>query len=108
MPHPYDILDEFDGFRAYYRALIHPRYIPAGEVSRVVVDASNRGVGLGEILVDSLVTVASKKKLSVLFLACRASSETFYGTCGFRRVEGLESNKFIEIPEQSIVMEPEL
>ena len=107
MHHPYDILEAFSGFRSYYRKLL-TRGTKVGEVSRVIVSPDYRGLGIAEALIDSLVTVASSKKISVLFLACENKTADLYRRCGFEEVPGLSSSHFINIKRPSIVMERRL
>ncbi len=101
---PFDILCEFRGFRRYFRSFVRSR-LSIAEVSRVIVSPELRGYGLAEAIVDSLVTLATLQGINVLMLACRESLAPLYRKCGFSPVPDLVSDKFINIPERSIVME---
>jgi predicted GNAT family N-acyltransferase len=101
---PFDILCEFRGFRRYFRSFVRSR-LSVAEVSRVIVRPELRGYGLAEVIVDSLVTLATLKGIHVLMLACRESLAPLYRKCGFSPVPDLVSDKFINIQERSIVME---
>ena len=100
---PFDILCEFRSFRDYFRSLIRKQSSVA-EVSRIIVAPEFRGCGLAEVLVDSLGTLAKLQRVDVLMLACREALSPLYQHCGFSPVRGLVSEKFISIPEKSIVM----
>jgi predicted GNAT family N-acyltransferase len=102
--HPFDVLQEFPGFRAHFRALLQARKKPA-EVGRVAVDAEYRGQFLSEALVDTAVSFAEAKQVSCIFLACRQELGPLYAKCGFEPVEGLRSEKFFNIQLPSIVMQ---
>ncbi|MGH8475816.1 MAG: GNAT family N-acetyltransferase [Methylococcales bacterium] len=104
---PFDVLCEFRAFREYFHSFVLGR-LAVAEVSRVIVVPTMRGRGLAEVLVDSLTSLAAQKGIDVLMLACRESLAPFYGRCGFTPVANLVSDKFIAIPEKSIVMERKL
>jgi predicted GNAT family N-acyltransferase len=102
--HPFDLLEAFRGFRAYYHQLV-VRKLEKGEISRVIVDPEWRGHHLGEVLVDRLVEIARHQHVHMLFLACRAAIQPFYEASGFRRIPGLTADRFGDIPVPSILME---
>ena len=102
--HPFDILESFPGFRDYYRELVK-NYTPKAEVSRIIVEPEFRRHGLGEVIVDSLVSLAYGYGLEVLFLACLKKHRTFYERSGFRAVEGLKCESFVNISVPAIAME---
>jgi N-acetylglutamate synthase-like GNAT family acetyltransferase len=92
---PFDVLDAFTEFRRFYKPMARDQ-VKSAEVSRVIVDPDNeqRGRGLGEVLVDSAVSLARMKHFQVLFLACRDSHESFYHRSGFRRIPGVSADEF--------------
>lgn len=104
---PFDVLCEFRGFRVYFRSFVRNR-VSVAEVSRVIVAPEMRGLGLAEVLIDSLVSLANQKGINVLMLACRESLGRLYERSGFTPVPDLVSDKFLAIPEKSIVMERKL
>jgi predicted GNAT family N-acyltransferase len=79
-----DLLDSFPGFHEYFKRLIRSN-VRAAEVSRVIVAPEHREQGLGEVLVDSLLSLASQRQLQVLFLAAtsglRAFTKAVVSTC---------------------------
>lgn len=104
---PFDILFEFRGFRAYYRKLLRAR-LRVAEIGRVVVHPDYRGQSLSEVLVDTAISAAQSSAFSWLFLACRMELVPLYELSGFRSIPGLTSEKFINIPIPSVVMERRL
>jgi len=105
--HPFDVLESFVKFRDYYRALVKNNRRKA-EVSRVIVQPEFRTRGLGEVLVDSLISLAAIKQIEVLFLACRKEHQRFYQRCGFRVIEGMECESFVNVNVPSIAMDCQL
>lgn len=103
LTHPFDILESFHGFREYYAGLVR-RHIRKAEVSRVVVAPEFRGYRLGEVLVDSLLSLATRHGIKVLFLACLAKHEIFYSRCGFKRMEGIQCERFAGVNVPAIGM----
>lgn len=101
---PFDILWEFNGFREHFARLVRQRKRVA-EVSRVIVRSEYRGFRLAEAMVDSLATLAKREGIDVLLLACREDLCGLYRSCGFEQVPGLVSDKFLNIPQRSVVME---
>lgn len=101
---PFDVLCEFRGFRVYFRSFVQHQ-LSVAEVSRVIVAPEMRGHGLAEVMVDSLVSIARHERIDVLMLACRETLEPLYERSGFAAVPNLVSDKFITIPQKSIVME---
>lgn len=104
---PFDILCEFRGFREYYRNFIQ-KQLAIAEASRIIVIPKYRGQGLAEVIVDSLISLAKVQSIDVLTLACREALSPLYQRCGFLPVPNLVSEKFLSIPEKSIVMEHRL
>ena len=101
---PFDILEAFDGFNEYYAQLVRNQ-LEVAEVSRVIVAAEYRSSGLGEVIVDSLVTMAQEREqLDLIFLACKKDHERFYQRCGFEALKGIESDHFVNQTTQSIAM----
>src|SRR5262249_55610953 len=105
--HPFDLLQEFPGFRAHFRALMQARKKPA-EIGRVAVQEEYRGQSLSEALVDTAVSFAEAKHISCIFLACREEHGPLYEKCGFEPVNGLRSEKFFNINLPCIVMQREI
>ncbi|MGR9052329.1 MAG: GNAT family N-acetyltransferase [Gammaproteobacteria bacterium] len=103
MIHPFDLLECFHGFNAYFADLVRHR-VRNAEVSRVIVAKEYRGSGLGEVLVDSLISVAMEEQLELLFLACKKDHRSFYEQCGFEIIDGIESDRFADIDQPSIAM----
>ena len=103
MTHPFDVLDSLKGFRAFFSGLVKDN-IRYAEVSRVIVSPEFRGNGLGEVLVDSLLTLARRYKLGLLFLACNENLHLFYERCGFRVLPGLNCDNFARVNAPAIAM----
>ncbi len=101
---PFDLLGEFRGFGAHYRALIMKNKEPA-EISRVVVDPEYRKERLSEVLVDTAVAHPEARHFSPIFLACSEKNVPLYENCGFVPVNGLKSSKYLNIQLPSTVME---
>ncbi len=105
--HPYDLLACFEGFKEYFKRLIRRR-IRSAEVSRVIVAPEFRSEGLGEVIVDSLVSLAGRRQLPVLFLACHNRLKGFYERCGFHVLPGLECEHFAGVNAPAIAMAKKL
>lgn len=101
---PYDILSSFRDFRAYFRRLVLNN-ISNAEVSRVIVERPYRNNGLGEALVDTLVSIARSNGVKVLFLGCLEEHQPFYENCGFERLDLPECKSFVDIGVPAIAME---
>ena len=104
MPPQFDILGAFRGFPAYYRKLVTDR-VGKAELSRVIVAPDHRTHGLGEVIVDSVIALSERRKLDLLFLACRQSHQRFYERCGFRVIPDMVCEQYINHDESSIAME---
>lgn len=105
--HPFDLLEAFPGFRAYYHQLVVKK-LEKGELSRVIVDPTWRGSRLSELLVDRMIEIARREHVDIVFLACRAALQPLYEASGFRRIPGLTADRFGDIPVPSILMERSL
>ena len=105
--HPFDILGELDRFREYYRDLVR-RGISKAEISRVVVAPECRKFGLGEVIVDTLCSLARIHAIRVLFLACHTKHAVFYERCGFHAIRDVAGSQFLTYPVPCIAMEREL
>lgn len=98
-----DLLDSFRGFHEYFKRLIRSN-LRAAEVSRVIVAPEHREEGLGEVLVDSLVSLARQRQLQMLFLACHQRHKGFYERSGFYVLPGLECERFAGVNAPAIAM----
>jgi predicted GNAT family N-acyltransferase len=107
IPHPFDLLEAFNGFRPYYRKCVRHN-VEKAEVSRVVVEPHFRGKFFGEVIVDSLVTVARRKRIAALFLACIDKHERFYKRCGFHKIPDLHCQSFPGVGARAIAMDQDL
>lgn len=107
LTHPFDVLESFPGFRDYYRSLVRSR-TPTAEVSRVIVQDEYRKHGLGEVLVDSIASLARQKGIQILFLACRKEHQSFYERSGFRKIEDMSCDQFVNVNVPAIAMERRL
>jgi predicted GNAT family N-acyltransferase len=105
--HPFDLLEEFQGFHEYYSALVRAR-MPVGEVSRVIVDGGCRRQGIGEAMVDCVIDLAARLRLRRLFLACQERHVGLYRRSGFEVRPDVRSNKFLHIRQPSVLMEREV
>lgn len=101
---PFDLLMEFAGFRAHYAELIRNKK-EAAEISRVAIDPEYRGRSLTEALVDTAVSLAEARHFATIFLACQERHAGLYSKCGFVPVEGIKSDKYLNIQLPSIIME---
>jgi N-acetylglutamate synthase-like GNAT family acetyltransferase len=104
---PFDILESLSGFREYYERLVKRR-VSKAEVSRVIVAPEFQHRGLGEVLVDSLVSLARSRQVQELFLACHKRNKGFYENCGFHVLEGLACDSFAGVNAPAIAMAREL
>ncbi len=104
--HPFDILESFKGFRKYYKNLVMQE-VSKAELSRIIVDENWRKYGVGESIVDTIVTVARSHpyRVKALFLACKQIHSSFYERSGFNAVDGLFCENFVGIEAPSIAME---
>jgi GNAT superfamily N-acetyltransferase len=98
-----DLLDSFPGFHEYVKRLIRSN-VRVAEVSRVIVAPEHREQGLGEVLVDSLLSLASQRQLQVVFLACHKRLKGFYESSGFYVLPGLECERFAGVNAPAIAM----
>lgn len=101
--HPYDLLEGFPKFSRYFMRLIRSR-VSHAEVSRIIVASDYRRHGIGEVIVDSLVSLARLQRISVLFLACVEKHRTYYERCGFRMLKGLRCQRFVDVDVPAIAM----
>lgn len=103
MTHPFDILESMTGFRSYFSKLVRDN-VSYAEVSRVIVDPEYRAEGLGEVLVDSLLSLARRYKVGRSFLACNGNLQTFYERSGFKVLPGLSCEHFAGVNAPAIAM----
>jgi ribosomal protein S18 acetylase RimI-like enzyme len=104
MTQPFDVLEAFERFPQYYRGLVRGELFKA-ELSRVIVRPEDRRRGLGEALVDSLVSLARAHGTDLLFLACRKEHGRFYRKCGFRAIPEMAADRFLRIQTPVIAMD---
>lgn len=93
MPYPFDVNKGFPTFGDYYGKWLRLN-LYAAEVSRVVVREELRGCGIGEVLVDSLVSRALAERLDLLFLACEQKRRGLYERCGFEQIPEVTCESF--------------
>ena len=103
MAHPFDVLEAFPGFRMQFKVLMTDK-VEVGEIGRVAVDAEYRGQSIAEAVVDTAVSLAQRRGVGCIFLACHEAMRSLYAKCLFRPVEGLRSDTFLNIQLPSIVM----
>ena len=103
-PLPFDILEEFPEFEDYYAATVRGSKRVA-EISRVIVDPDWRKSRVGEVLVDTAISMANQESIHILFLACSRNLKEYYSLCGFEELKGVWSEKFLNINVPSIVMQ---
>jgi ribosomal protein S18 acetylase RimI-like enzyme len=104
LTHPFDILQEFEGFQKYYSDLVKAR-ISVGEVSRVAVLPEFERRGIAEALVDCVVDLAAQQKVKKLILACPESHINLYKRSGFAVLPTIRSDRFLHIAQPSVIME---
>jgi GNAT superfamily N-acetyltransferase len=105
--HPFDLLDSFKTFEDYYRELraAKPTPISKAELSRIIVDPSARQGGVGEVIVDSLVSEAERMGIERLFLACVRDRAPFYARAGFALISGLTCQEFSGVGVPAVAMD---
>lgn len=103
-PLPFDILEDFPEFDDYYAATVRGSKSVA-EISRVIIDSNCRGSCLGEVLVDTAISMAAQESINILFLACSDKLKGYYNRCGFEELKGMWSERFMNINVPSIVMQ---
>jgi predicted GNAT family N-acyltransferase len=105
--HPFDILKGMARFQEYYRDLVRTG-VSKAEVSRVIVSPDWQRGGLGEVVVDTLCSLARVHSIDRLFLACHAKHADFYQRCGFQTVPGVTGTQFLTYKVPSIAMQRQL
>ena len=105
MNHPFDVLQSFNGFQSFY-ANLRQRNISKAEVSRVIVHPEYCQQGLGQVLVDSIKSLAKCNGIALIFLACTENHVAFYKNCGFtlHEGEGMRCDKFVNVDVPAVVM----
>ncbi|NKB58669.1 MAG: GNAT family N-acetyltransferase [Alphaproteobacteria bacterium] len=103
MKHPYDVLEGFPGFSRFFSKIIRARKSNA-ELSRIIVKPTYQNQGLGEVIVDSVVSAARAQNIAVVFLACLEKHHDFYEASGFKQVEGLRCDEFVDVNVPAIAM----
>ena len=104
---PFDILGEMAQFNEYYRDLVRKGTRKA-EVSRVIVSPEWRSRGMGEVVVDTLCSLAKCHGIELLFLACHAKHAGFYERCGFAVIPGMTGPRFLTYDGPCIAMDRHL
>lgn len=102
---PFDVLDSFPDFGDYYARQTKNKRTPAAEVSRVIVVPEWRQRGLGEVLVDSAISLARRQGIKLLLLACQPKHAIFYRRCGFRIIRGMRCDSFMRVNVPAIAMD---
>ncbi len=57
----------------------------AGHIEDVVVEQCFRGLGIGQAMVELLVSLAQEQRCYKVLLSCRRGAEGFYGAVAFGR-----------------------
>lgn len=81
-----------------------------GELGNVAVAAEFRGKGIGRLLVDAVLDVATERGVREIFLEVRksnAGAQNLYKTFGFYEV-GKRKNYYLEPVEDALVMKVDL
>ena len=110
LPYPFDLCQHFDRdqFAKYYRVLVQGN-VSKAEISRVIVLPEHRGQGLGEVLVDTMISrVREQRNTDLLFLACKEVHRSLYERSGFRRIPDLVCEHFGQYGVRAIAMERRL
>lgn len=74
-----------------------------GELSRVIVSPSHRGIGLANLLVKFAIFQANRHNVDPLLLECLPIHERFYNRFGFQKIEG-EEGRVIGVEQSMIAM----
>jgi GNAT superfamily N-acetyltransferase len=104
LSHPFDLLQSFPAFHAYYKRLLIEGAGKA-EVSRVIVRPNRRRCGLGELLVDMLVAIARGHGIARLFLACAEDTAPLYQRSNFTMLPDMRTERFVNVNAPAIAME---
>jgi glucosamine-phosphate N-acetyltransferase len=73
----------------------------AGHIEDVVTDKSVRGLGIGKLLIDSLITLASMVGCYKVLLDCSEDNVPFYERCGLKRKEVQMVRYLDETPQKA-------
>ncbi|QDT25116.1 hypothetical protein Enr10x_04100 [Gimesia panareensis] len=104
--HPFINLRRFEEFDEYYHSISKDS---KAEVSRLIVKSQTRNIGIGETLLDSVVSAARHKRIEVLFLACQAKHEQFYRRSFFETLDWPKTSGFFDLPDvEAIAMEQKI
>src|SRR5262249_12941741 len=103
---PFDLCQHFGGqpFREYYRTLVL-RQVSKAEIGRVIVSPEHQRQGLGEVLVDTMISIARRRTIQLLLLACKEVHRALYERSGFRQIPGLVCEHFGQYGVRAIAME---
>jgi ribosomal protein S18 acetylase RimI-like enzyme len=104
LTHPFDLLQSFPAFHAYYRRLLVAG-VGKAEISRVIVRPSQRRCGLGELLVDMLIAIARAHGIARLFLACAETNAPLYQRSNFNVLPDMRTEHFVNVNAPAIAME---
>ena len=61
--------------------------VSAGHIEDVVVSRSQRGIGIGGLLIKNLIKTAKKKKCYKIILNCSDKNVPFYEKLGFLKID---------------------
>ena len=55
-------------------------------------------------MVDTLVDLAQRRRVGVVFLACLEKHRAFYEACGFSQMPGMRCDRFVNVNVPAIAM----
>jgi GNAT superfamily N-acetyltransferase len=106
LPYPFDLCQHFRSqqFGEYYRELVLRR-VSKAEIGRVIVLPEHQRQGLGEVLVDTMISRARNRDIQLLLLACKEVHRALYERSGFRQIPNLVCDLFGQYRVKAIAME---
>jgi predicted GNAT family N-acyltransferase len=107
LPYPFDLCQHFSEqrFQEYYSELVR-RKLNKAEIGRVIVRPGlHRGQGLGEVLVDTMISMARQRTIQLLLLACKDQHKALYMRSGFHEIPNLVCEQFGRYKVRAIAME---
>lgn len=106
LQYPFDLCKYFADFGDYYSKKVRDKVVlRKAEISRVIVLKKYRRHGIGEVLVDTMISIAQKRGVDLLFLACKERHSEFYKNCGFVEIPGLVCENFGQYGVRAIAMD---